>query len=316
MKILSVIVPVLALAALLVLGVIGVLAVIGPTEGPKPLSSEREAPSGPPPSVKNPLELAKVEAQTKADFERALAERPEASATWDLYQQYCEALAKQEKPDAKACYDRYLAESRKLNFDPLRLSHAYRWRTILAIREGNRAEAEKFYPWIEAYEKEAGKFARLPKELAAYTRFIHAGVLELQGQRALGAAELRTAIALHKESGSKETGALYDYYEKLAEFLKKDDQWFEAIAVYEQLEEEMKAEYGEVHPVIAVIRMKRINAMVYKGDRAAARSLWDYVERTIGRIRPDRLPKDVDDLYVQTMVLLDSHDLLSPQGSR
>ena len=268
--------------------------------------------SGPKPPIvyPTPEELKKTEAAARREFENSFAQKPRDPKTWQKFLRVCESRARAEEPQAAECYNRFFEQTKDIEFDDAFMAQAYRWRTILALQQDNAPEALFYYSRLEALEEKLVKEGRLAVEIQAYSAFIHAGVLRLKGRIDEAVAELQRAIGLYDQGPRRDPRPVEDYLMKLAEYAYEAENLQLSAATLTRLEERLKQRYGDIHIAVAATKLKKINVLLDIGDKAGARSEWNYVKKVIGKTPPHDLPKEIDNLYSRTMVLLDMHGLL------
>jgi|GEM_PF-5148444 len=243
-------------------------------------------------------------------FEAAYEKNPKDPDTWMFFMRLCGLKAQADKPDAMKCYDRFFKETKDLAMNEDTMTTALRWRIIMALQEDNGPEAKFYWVRLASIEKEMVKQGKLPKEIIAYSAFIHSGVLFLEDKREEAIAELQMAVQLYEESGTDDPEILLDYLEKLAQFQSASSKHIDAIKTLEKQEKILIKKYGNINPMVAVCRLKRISILLTIDDKHGASELWDYVYNVIGRFKKDELPPEINDLYVQTMVRLDAAGVL------
>ena len=247
-------------------------------------------------------ELIKTAKQAQKAFKAAFESNPKDPETWRMLLKSCNALTKAENDDAFICFDRFFKGTADVEMDDWTMANAYRQRIHLAVAQGKAADAAFYSVKLRKIEEKLILDGNYPHEIQAYSAYLHAGALNLQGRNDEALAELERAIKLYYISKETDPGPLLDYLSLKADMAVQAGKRNVALKALEALEKEQRKIYGEVHPVIGLTKLKRVNILLDIGDKAGAASEWDYVDYTVGKMRKSQLPPEVYNLHMQTLI--------------
>lgn len=249
--------------------------------------------------------LEKQLKETMARFETAFAKDPKDGYTWQEWLHVCGLKAQLEKPDALDCYDRFFEETKNIPMDENSMTTALRWRIIMALRDNDKQNAVKYWDKLHPIQQKMIKEGKLPLEIQAYSASIHSGILMLEDKKEEAVIQAGRAVQLFKESKVDDDDTMLEYLDKLIQFQTATAKWQAALVSLKAQEDLLIKKFGKINPMVAVNRLKRISILLTIDDKQGAIALWDYVYNIIGRYKKDELPKEINDLYVQTMIRLD-----------